>query len=61
MLFLQILAFVAVVVLSVWILGVGLVSVFLPKANTLGGNILIGIPLAALAIWLPFAFGWIIV
>lgn len=61
MLFLQILAFVAAVVLAVWILGVGLVSVFLPKVRSMAANILIGIPLLALAIYLPFAFGWIVV
>lgn len=58
--FWQILLVVYAVVLAVWILGVGFVSVFHPRSKgTRGGNFIIGIPLAAVAIWLPFEFGWI--
>lgn len=61
MLFLQILLFVAVVICAIWVEGVGLVSVLNPSARALFGNIFLGIPLVALAVWLPFAFGWIAV
>lgn len=57
--FWQILAFVAAVVFAIWILGVGLISAFHPRVKGHTGNIFLGIPLVALAIWLPFAFGWV--
>jgi hypothetical protein len=59
MLFLQILSVVAATVFAVWLLGVGLASVFIMKAKPLLGNLWLGIPLLALAIWLPFAYGWL--
>lgn len=57
--FWQILSFVAVAVLAIWVLGVGLISAFVPSAVSRPGNIIVGIPLTALAIWIPFAFGWV--
>lgn len=60
MLYLQILAFVATVVLGVLITGVGFINSWNIRAS---GNVwlyvLAGIPLLALGAWLPFAFGWI--
>lgn len=57
--FWQVLIFVAVAVLAIWVLGVGLISAFSLRAVSQPWNIILGIPLTALAIWIPFAFGWV--
>lgn len=61
MLFLQILAVVTSVIIGVWIIGVFLVSNLNTKATQVSVlNLVIGIPIFSLGLWLPFAFGWIV-
>ena len=59
----QILAFVASVAVGVVFIGAGFVNSWSVKVSSslmnVWSNILIGIPLLALGVWLPFAFGWI--
>jgi len=58
--FLQILAVLASGIIGIWIVGVFLIAAFSPKVKGIGIlNLVIGIPLLALAVWLPFAFGWV--
>lgn len=51
--------FVVMLLVTVWILGVGLLSAFRRNARFLLGNIILGIILAAITVILPVLFGWI--
>lgn len=57
--YIQLIAFVVSAALTVWILGVGLVSAFHPRAKSLPFNIFLGILLLILTVVQPFFYGWI--
>lgn len=57
--YIQLIAFVVSAALTVWILGVGLVSAFHPRAKALTLNIWIGLLLLIATVVQPFFYGWI--
>ena len=59
MFYLQLTLFIVSAALTVWILGVGLVSAFDSRARPLTGNILLGLILLVLTVLQPFFYGWI--
>lgn len=60
MLYLQILAVTASTLIAIYLLGIFFIGSFNIKARAASAwSLFLGIPVLALAIWLPLTFGWI--